>query len=122
MEPYRPNLTFEQFLRCIIESKQSDMHWTPQWKLCNFCSMTYDFIGHLDTVKEDSSYVISKLGLNVSYPHSFPSKTFKAKKIADWYADLPADLLQQLYLRFKYDFQMHGFNPQPPNRDDIKII
>lgn len=121
MDPYKPNLSFEQFLRCIAESKTPDMHWTPQWKLCNFCSITYDFIGHLDTVREDSSYVISKIGLNASYPHSFPSKTkFKDKKsVSDWYADLPVDLLKKLQLRFKYDFEMHGFNPQPPNRDDV---
>lgn len=116
MKPYKPNLTFQQFLTCIADGS-NDMHWTPQWKLCNVCEINFDFIGHLDTVDEDAAHVISEIGLNVTYPHSFASKT--KQDINEWYKALPKELLLKLQKRYQYDFELHGWDPRPPGRPDI---
>ena len=114
MKPYKPDLTFEEFLTCVAEGSK-DMHWIPQWRLCNLCRINFDFIGHMETVKTDAAYVIAKIGLNASYPHSFPSKKYSAKKvISEWYKKIPIPLLQKLSLRYKIDFALHGYSDQPP--------
>lgn len=116
MNPYKADLTFKQFLYCIADGSE-DMHWTPQWRLCNVCQIKFDFIGHLDTVHEDAAHVIQEIGLNVTYPHSFASKLKKSNE--EWYKDLPSDLLSRLKKRYEYDFDLHGWDPQPPGRTDV---
>ena len=117
MEPYKSEpLTFRQFLTCIAQGSD-DMHWTPQWKLCDVCSIKYDFIGHLDTVSEDAAKVISDIGLNVTYPHSFASKLKKTNE--EWYKDIPVDILKKLQTKYQYDFELNGWNPEPPGRSDV---
>lgn len=117
MKPYKEDLTFQQFLECIATGRSNDVHWRPQWKLCNFCDLTYDFIGHLETVHEDAQAVIDRIGLNVQYPHSFASKLHKKKE--EWYANLPMELLIRLKDMYRFDFELHGFDKNPPGRTDI---
>lgn len=118
MTPYREDLTFEQFLTCISQS-QKDMHWIPQWRLCDVCGIKYDFIGHLDTVNEDAQYVIDSLGFNLTYPHAFPSKAYKGLSLEEWYKDLPVTLLKKLQKVYLFDFELHGFDKTPPGRTDL---
>ncbi|XP_067950250.1 carbohydrate sulfotransferase 14-like [Watersipora subatra] len=119
LEPYKPDLTFEQFLTCINGGSQ-DMHWFPQSSLCNVCRVKFDFIGHLETVQEDAEFVIKHLGLNGTYPHSFASKKYSTKEVMEeWYQSIPATLLKSLARLYELDFMLHGYNPKPPGRNDI---
>jgi len=116
MKPYKADITFKQFLECIAHGSR-DVHWTPQWKLCSFCSISYDYIGHLETVKNDAAQVLQHLDINLTYPQIFSSKMHK--ELSTWYADLPAKLLRQIFTLFKYDFLLHGYDSAPPGREDI---
>ena len=74
----------------------------------------------METVEEDAAAVIKSIGLNVTFPHSFPSVKHKTKQVIDtWYKDLPRELLVSLQKRFQTDFEMHGFSKRPPGRQDI---
>ena len=121
MEPYKPDLTFSQFLTCIAAGSD-EMHWIAQWRLCNVCHVKFDFIGHMETVEEDAAHVIAQIRVNATYPHSFPSKKYSTKKVMkDWYKGLSADLLQKLIRKYQYDFELHGYDKQPPGRTDINV-
>lgn len=118
MKPYKVDLTFQQFLKCIADGN-NDMHWIPQSSLCNVCHIKFDFIGHMETVDSDAALVIANIGLNVSYPHSFASKKHLTKEmIEEWYQTVPKDVLKKLISRFQYDFELHGYSKQPPGRPD----
>ncbi|XP_067935102.1 carbohydrate sulfotransferase 14-like [Watersipora subatra] len=119
MEPYKPDLTFEQFLTCIADGSR-EMHWAPQWYLCNICRIKFDFIGHMETVKEDAAFVLSAIGLKATYPHSFASTKYSTKEVmTEWYQSIPKSLLQRLAVIYTHDFELHGYSRNPPGREDL---
>lgn len=120
MEPYKPNLTFKQFLTCIAQGS-TDIHWLPQLRLCNVCEIGFDYIGHLETVDTDAAAVIARIGINATFPHSFASnKHYKTKMVMKkFYKWIPADLLRTLIVKYKYDFELHGYDKHPPGRSDM---
>lgn len=119
MKPYRPPISFVQFLQCISDharaKKKLDMHWTPMWMLCDFCQINYNAVGHMETVSADAQYVIERLALNIEFPRIFSSRSHNTSDVLhSWYAAVPADVIQELRKLYKYDFLFHGYSDIPP--------
>lgn len=53
--------TFSEFLRFITDPEGVNIHLNEHWqsfhKLCHPCYINYDYIGHVETMTDDSKYV-----------------------------------------------------------------
>lgn len=121
--PYKESISFLQFLKCIAESEAHstgmDMHWTPMWRLCDFCQLHYDYIGHMETVAEDAKYIIEKKDLKVVFPRAFYSKAFRTRDVLkEWYKAVPCSVIESLRKLYAFDFLLHGYSDIPPGWSD----
>ncbi|XP_063955824.1 carbohydrate sulfotransferase 12-like [Lytechinus pictus] len=60
--------TFKQFVNYYTKSTVKNAHWEDMIELCHPCMINYDFIGHLETLKEDSDYLVNLLNIGMSFP------------------------------------------------------
>ena len=55
------DVTFEEFLNLVLNEHRknipNDIHWTPYWKSCKLCKIPYNFIGKLETFREDINQI-----------------------------------------------------------------
>ena len=60
--------TFEEFVRYFLHSQTThekrDSHFVPIFEHCSPCEIDYDYIGKLETFKEDTVYLPKKFGLD----------------------------------------------------------
>ena len=40
-------------------------HLRPMWTMCPFCSIPFDFIGHLEDMDEDVTFILNTMNLTV---------------------------------------------------------
>ena len=57
--------TFDEFVEYLIDPATTryepfNGHWRPQFDLCHPCAVRYDFIGHFETIGEDSEYILRR--------------------------------------------------------------
>ena len=45
-------------------------HWRPQYALCPFCSLEFDYIGSVENMNKDVDYLSGLLGFKVGLQHS----------------------------------------------------
>ena len=45
-------------------------HWRPQYALCPFCSLEFDYIGSVENMNKDVDYLSVLLGFKVGLQHS----------------------------------------------------
>ena len=43
-----------------------NVHFVPQWSLCPFCTIDFDFVGKVEDFEAESNYVIQRLKLGVN--------------------------------------------------------
>ena len=59
--------TFSEFVQFLLDPRTkhpfSNRHWKPYHELCKPCQVHYDFIGHLETIRQDAAYLLKKIGL-----------------------------------------------------------
>lgn len=71
------HFTFKQFVKHYIESDVKNPHWEDMMELCYPCEIDYDFIGHLETLKDDSDYLVDLLNIpdGVVFPNEVRPQT-----------------------------------------------
>ncbi|KAK6165984.1 hypothetical protein SNE40_022782 [Patella caerulea] len=59
-------ITFEEFLEYIVSVPPSQLnsHWTPFRYICDPCDFHPDFIGNMETFKQDNKYILENFGLS----------------------------------------------------------
>lgn len=119
MTPYRPPITFTQFLTCIVDrdsiGKRLDIHWTPMWQLCDMCQIRYNAIGHMETMAADARHVLASNRLNLTFPRVFSSRAHKPADVArSWYESVPASILRRLQKLYELDFLLNDYSKDPP--------
>ncbi|GFS24870.1 carbohydrate sulfotransferase [Elysia marginata] len=59
--------TFLEFFKYVIwaetTNKTRNIHFMPMHDLCDVCKRNYDFIGHLETIREDLPYIVNSVGV-----------------------------------------------------------
>jgi len=120
----RYNVTFAEFVRYVLDQhsvgKVLDRHWIPQNELCRVCHLRWDFIGHYDTLLEDSDYVVSKLKSRIMDVEqrgrvaniTFPADSGHRKSsefLQQMYATVPATHVRALYKLYAVDYALFGF-------------
>ncbi|RUS81481.1 hypothetical protein EGW08_010779 [Elysia chlorotica] len=61
--------TFLEFFRYVIwaetTNRTRNIHFMPMHDLCDVCNKDFDFIGHLETIKEDLPYIVDSVGVTM---------------------------------------------------------
>jgi hypothetical protein len=114
-------VTFTEFVRYIIDvplsSPRNDFHWYPQTLTCQPCRVKYDFIGHYETLYQDASYVLERLGASnrIKFPGNANSTASRLQqstaRIQKMFSQLTQTELDRLKVLYRFDFQMFGYDP-----------
>ncbi|XP_060588101.1 carbohydrate sulfotransferase 11-like [Ruditapes philippinarum] len=58
------DVTFAEFVKYVLLQKDNNQvinrHFTPMHQKCDPCKFPYDYIGHLETFKDDTEYLFNK--------------------------------------------------------------
>ena len=138
---YNTTLTFPQFVDCIIKKAEKhsrtrgrtgnalpqsttissrsaaiwlDMHWVPQSHLSLPCRVDYNLMGKYDRFRDNSKFMIHRLGLNATLSSNNNHKNKSNMTLDDWYDKLSIVQLKKLKEFYKYDFLLFGFDSNPP--------
>ena len=93
-----------------------DIHVRPFWSHCDVCHIPYDFIGKLETSKEDTRAILDKMGIEQdplgngtvlnksSHTLSTPESTVQLVRA------LPPETVRELLNVFEFDFEAFGYD------------
>ncbi|KAI9553080.1 hypothetical protein GHT06_020971 [Daphnia sinensis] len=111
------DVTFPEFVNYVIDEwklnkKLVDVHWLPAIDLCLPCSIEYDFIGKVETLEQDVSFLLEKLNETDLIP-SFQAKQ-KAPQTTQsvWrqkMKQLSKQQIKDLTRIYAADFQIFGY-------------
>ncbi|XP_006811497.1 carbohydrate sulfotransferase 11-like [Saccoglossus kowalevskii] len=109
------SVTFYEFVQFVLSSKKTsgfNEHWDYQHKLCSVCEHSYDFIGHVENIVEESNYLLHSIGVtNVN----FPEYSYHATNSSDenvyfkYFSQIPTEDIIKLYELYKMDFKLFGY-------------
>lgn len=116
--------SFEEFVRFLVEQTSSsdgvwkkletrtDRHWFPYYANCFPCDLDYDVIATMETIHEDTRYIMQKykLGLSDTIWGNHRASTSSEEKALTLFKDLPRSLTLALYQRNRVDFHMFGYS------------
>ncbi|XP_051877054.1 carbohydrate sulfotransferase 12-like [Pristis pectinata] len=110
--------TFINFIQYLLDPQtEKEMpfneHWRQVYRLCHPCQINYDFIGKLESLDEDASYLLKLLKVEklVQFPSSSRNQTLASWE-HDWFAKIPVAWRRKLYEIYKPDFVIFGY-PEP---------
>ncbi|XP_071487783.1 carbohydrate sulfotransferase 11-like [Diadema antillarum] len=90
----------------------AEEHWREMFRLCAPCDIRYDFIGHFETLQEDSRMILDKLGVpeGVKFPDSTNPTNSSASSIFDqFYGQLSREQIESLYRRLSTDMELFDY-------------
>ncbi|XP_063588291.1 carbohydrate sulfotransferase 11-like [Penaeus indicus] len=116
--------TFEEFVKFLVEHTSSsdsvwkkletrtDRHWFPYYANCFPCDIDYDVIATMETIHEDTRYIMQKyrLGLSDTIWGNHRSSTSSEEKALALFKTIPRSLTMALYQRNRIDFLMFGYS------------
>ena len=111
------NVTWAEWINYLTNKDEeagfSD-HWMQMNKICSPCSVAYDYIGKLETVKEDANFILKVLNLTEIVGHfpgpenSHPTNT-SLGEARSYFDDISSRKRHTLWEMYKLDFQMFGY-------------
>ena len=109
--------SFSDFLEYILASDMMgtgfSSHWVPYWRACTPCHFQYSVIGKLETGEDDLTFIWRRSGLEsqTAIPWENKSKSQARKKeLADFYSSIPRSMLLRVFMRYKMDYEMFGYD------------
>ena len=95
-------------------SKYFNEHWAQYSTLCHPCHIDYDYVGKLETMREDAAYVLSKLGphdqcIQDKYPELFNVTESSSSLFDSYFSTLEPDQIKKLKKMFSVDFKLFGY-------------
>ncbi|XP_076054669.1 carbohydrate sulfotransferase 11-like [Oratosquilla oratoria] len=113
--------TFEEFVKFLIltttasdniqTKKMVDRHWFPYYANCGVCDLNYTIIGKIETASEDIRYISTRFNLVSRKPEmKNRSPTSSDEEAISYFKDLPLNLKNDLYERYRVDFRLFGYN------------
>ncbi|XP_057203652.1 carbohydrate sulfotransferase 8 isoform X2 [Triplophysa rosa] len=117
-------VTFREFIHYLLDVHRPvgmDIHWEPVNQLCSPCHLHYDFIGKVESLAEEASFILQKIGApdNLTFP-AFKDGNPKAARTSTqitqrYFSQLNASERQRAYDFFYMDYLM--FNYTKPYKD-----
>jgi len=108
-----PRPTFSQFVDYLLRTKIGDYndHWLPYWIHCNFCQQRFNMVGKVETIAEDTEYIIGLTGLsedNLQFPWANRKNT-PSNVSLDYFKTIGAEKTRRLFEIYRVDFEMFGY-------------
>ena len=106
---FGPLVTLDEFLQWITSKQSRNRHWMPFYQMCNPCAINYDYIVKMETMKENSDFLMPLL-FNTSV--SFPSRNRAVNKILFGSAstnDIPVNLQQNIVDTYDIDMKLFDY-------------
>ena len=115
------DITFPEFIKYIVQSGKYkgyfDEHWRPMYQLAYPCIIKYDFIGKIETLHDDITYVLQKaygLDLVDDSPFKKISRKTNMSTVATFFKDVPASDIEKLKEIYALDFQLFNYSTALP--------
>ncbi|PIK49380.1 putative carbohydrate sulfotransferase 11 [Apostichopus japonicus] len=110
-------ITFQEFVRYLVEFPDKfytkDRHWRPMHKLCYPCDIRYEFIANFETIDTDSAFIRRLVKADLPEKNLHATNSSNLDFAFSYYENVPKPIMRKLYERYKYDFLLFGYNPQP---------
>uniref|UniRef100_A0A4W3IEP8 Carbohydrate sulfotransferase n=1 Tax=Callorhinchus milii TaxID=7868 RepID=A0A4W3IEP8_CALMI len=110
--------TFTQFIEYLLDPQTEnqfpfDDHWRQMYRLCHPCHIKYDFIGKLETLDEDTAYLLQLLNAEkrIKFPRKYPNQT-TTSYVEQWFRIIPKPWREKLFQLYEPDFTLFGY-PKP---------
>ncbi len=96
----------ERDRKCVINN-----HWMPQYFSCDFCHVSYDFIGTVGTFNDDLDYIMAKTGIfqSISTKEGRLNNSTKMERV-DYMSQLDQETKNVLRDLYKIDFDLFGYD------------
>ncbi|XP_071481620.1 carbohydrate sulfotransferase 11-like [Diadema antillarum] len=107
--------TYREFVTHYMKAGEKNQHWEDMNKLCFPCHVNYDFIGHYETLKPDSDFILdlANAPANVRFPTPQKKPTYSSDEetLAKFYSQLTDQDLDHLTVSrgFATDATMFGY-------------
>ena len=110
------DVTFGEFVKYVIDSYKNNEEFNPHWRpfldLCGPCDIHWDFIGKMETIEEDSRYVLSHMLGDPCPPPLMQSQhghqtTVNVTKT--FYEQIPSSDITKLAEVFHDDIELFGY-------------
>ena len=120
----------KEFIQYLLEEVHKNgplslnPHFKPQFGLCPFCSVDFDFIGDLNYMKEDIAYLGNLLNIQkqvtlVNMNENSHSDFDDFISEEEFFKSVPKDLIVKLYEKiYKPDFKLLSY-PYPKHYIDL---
>ncbi|XP_076839625.1 carbohydrate sulfotransferase 10 [Brachyhypopomus gauderio] len=116
-------LHFEDFVRYLgdepgrqyLDRQFGDhiIHWLTYAELCAPCNISYDVVGHHETLEHDAPYILRAAGISglVAYPSIPPGITrYNRTKVEGYFSGISKRDVRRLYARYQGDFSLFGYH------------
>ena len=109
------DVTFNEFIKYIIMAEKinrtRNKHFLPMHDLCDVCNRDYDFIGHLETIREDLPFIVNSVGVKMDMSQNFTDNI--ARKIQEVFVESRSRVekcvgIYPMMKRLWWTFQVRG--------------
>ena len=112
------NVSFADFVRYLgdpntVFSHGAEEHWIPVSDLCFPCQKKYDYIGKLETLEEDTRFILHKFNMSkllkvvLDRPKHFTNTNVNS--LHKYFSTLKKDYKEGLKRRYNDDLKMFGY-------------
>lgn len=117
----RKGASFPEFIQYVnyLEKNSPEVHnqhWNVHYRLCHPCSINYDLIVKVETMQQDSKFLLERLKLNGSeFPlinarRTTEEETLMLEKTLEEYRNVPPTDLAQIKRMYGYDIDLFGYD------------
>ena len=96
----KEDISFERFVTYFNKAPTKNGHWEDMFKLCHPCHVRYNFIGHYETLKQDSDYILDHIDApaHVRFPDAqrTPTQSSSEKTLQTYYSQLSHRTFEEL--------------------------
>ncbi|CAK8691194.1 unnamed protein product [Clavelina lepadiformis] len=102
----------EPEIKGILERLNFNYHWKKYHELCQPCAIDYDVIAHLETIEEDSRYLLQLIGAppNITLEGAYQSTPEHHNMKSYFNSVLPRENLERLYRKFESDYLLFNYS------------
>ncbi len=122
------NVTFQEYAKYIGDRELAKSLSSRRWKvvhseamidICLPCTVEYDIIGHLETLKSDAANILERIRaseyMDLVVGQSFHGTNSSQREILSKYYDqLTEDDIEGIRWRYKWDFEVFGYSEKIP--------
>nr|XP_004226180.1 carbohydrate sulfotransferase 11-like [Ciona intestinalis] len=113
------NVTFDAFIQHVLYKHKAkspfEGHWSVYNDACQPCQIEYDVICKLESITEDSRYMLNLIGAprNVSFQAGYSSNGSMKNSLANathWVKTLDPTTLKRLHKKYEMDYKLFDYD------------